>query len=93
MKLAFLLFFALISLAAITEDDFNSYRIRSIEPLDEDKEMMVTFWEDNRVYRIQKNSKIHECLENARKRPEKVRLELDKEGQTIDGCRPVQRGI
>lgn len=93
MRLAFLLFFVLISLAAITEDELNSYRIRSIEPLNEDNELMVTFWEDNRVYRIRKNSKVHDCLEGARKRLQKVRLELDKEAGSIEGCRPVRQDI
>lgn len=90
MKLAFLIFFALISLAAVTQKEMSSYRIRSIEPLDDENEVMVTFWEDNRVYRIQKNSKIHDCLESAIKRTEKVRLKLDKEGQTLESCKAAR---
>jgi len=89
MKLAFLIFFALISLAAVTEEKSNSYRIRSIESLDDENEVMVTFWEDNRVYRIRKNSQVHHCLERAMEKPEKVSLKLDKEAQSIEACRPV----
>lgn len=90
MKLAFLVFFAFISFAAVTEDELNSYRIRSIETLDDDNDVMVTFWEDNRVYRILKNSGVHHCLERALEKPEKVRLKLDKEEQSIEACRPIQ---
>ncbi len=93
MKLAFLVFFAFISFAAVTEDEFNSYRIRSIEALDDEGQVMVTFWEDNRVYRILKNSDIHHCLERAMERPEKVRLKLDKDEQSIEACRVIQREI
>jgi len=93
MKLAFLIFFAFISFAAVTENELNSYRIRSIEPLDDENQVMVTFWEDNRVYRILKNSRIHHCLEKALERTEKVRLKLDKEEQSIEACRAIQREI
>lgn len=60
-------------------------KIRSFEA--GSKFYTVTFWEDNRVFRIQNNNALIPCLENSFKSERPVTLGIDKRSQQITECK------
>lgn len=84
MKILFLLLMS-FSLDAFSKDSNVVYRVRSVEA--DNGKVMVTFWENNRVFRIEKDSKFLPCLENGFKSKKKVVLKLNKKADVIRDCK------
>lgn len=60
-------------------------KIRTFEP--GSKFYTVTFWEDNRVFRVQNTNALIPCLENSFKSERPVTLGIDKRSQQITECK------
>lgn len=84
MKILFLLLMS-FSLNAFSKDSNVVYRVRSVEA--DNGKVMVTFWENNRVFRLEKDSKFLPCLENGFKSKKKVVLKLNKKADVIRDCK------
>ena len=84
MKLLFLILMS-FSLDAFSKASGVVYRVRSVEA--DNGKVMVTFWENNRVFRLDKDSKFLPCIENGFKSKKKVVLKLNKKAHVIRDCK------
>jgi hypothetical protein len=81
MKLLFFLFLPLMALAQVQ----RSMEIHSVRSIDyKDGEATVTFWDDNKVYRLDEKAKVMPCLENGWKAPKEVVIGLDEKGNILN---------
>lgn len=91
MKYLFLFFLLFVSFFANSQRSNVIYTVRSVDA--DNGKVMVTFWEDNQVYRFEKNSKVLPCLENAYKAKMKVDLVMNKRSDVIEDCKLAGGGF
>lgn len=81
---AFILLF-LISLPVFAKRSTVMYTVRSVEA--QGDEVMVTFEENNQVFRFHKGARVLPCLENAYKSGKKAVLWMNKKADVIVSCK------
>lgn len=86
----YLLSILLLSTSALAIKNFNVIEeIRTYDADEDRKEIVVTFWGNNKVFRISEGDAAAPCLENAWKSKMQVKLTFEENTDEIKRCKLV----